>query len=161
MVEVIQFFVWSCLHVLPVAIWLVVAFYVWQLLHTMQAFFVGTVSLFMCRQWLLPFRHVYETLRWHLPGGTERMVAFVQHHTARTMDGRTTGRTQTWCHTEVHLNKLYLECARDILPRKVDILITHVAILFWPLVMLVLVLLLPFERGRTLLFQSGIMSEFL
>lgn len=161
MSEIFEFIVWLVTEFVPVVIWLVVAAYVWQLLHTMQAYYVGTSSLFICKRWLLPFRHAWETVRWHLPGGHERMAAFVRHRTSHDQEGRMSGRTRSWCHQAVRENKWYLECALDTLPRKADIVKTHIAILLWPLLTVAFVFLMSFERGRDYLFQSTIVGDLL
>lgn len=142
-------------------IWLVVAANVWHFLHLKNAYFGGTAAMFICKNWLIPFRHFAETLSWHLPGGKMRKVAFIRYRIKHDLDGYTSGRTQAWLHREVWDKRLYHECAHDTLERPIDFIRMHAAIAFWPLILIGLGALMSFEGGRNYLFESGIVNELL
>jgi hypothetical protein len=142
-------------------VWLLVAAHVWHFLHLKNAYFGGTASMFICKQWLIPFRHFAETLAWHLPGGDARKAAFIRHRMKQDREGYTHGRAQLWSHQEVLEKRLYHECAADTLERPIDFVRMHLAIFFWPFVVLCVGVLLSTERGRRYVIESGLLGDLL
>lgn len=142
-------------------LWIGVAYVVWHFIQLKNAYFGGTASMFICEQWLIPFRHFAETVLWHLPGGEKRKAAFIRFRFKADREGCTEGRTRVWHHEEVLQQRLFHECAHDTLERRSDFVKTHALIVLWPLLVASAAVLLSSARGREYLFNSDLVRELL